>query len=130
MHPMIEKSEEKDNNEELDKFNQNLEGVCFVKVGAVFRKVDLQDVDYIVYSDRYANLSIKGKLIPLNMTMKELSKNASFNDFVQIHQSYIVNLNKITVISFVENFIEVEDVKLPIGISFKKMLQARLTFLT
>jgi DNA-binding LytR/AlgR family response regulator len=62
--------------------------------------------------------------------MKDLAKNLPPSLFIQTHQSYIANLNKITQINMADNQIEIVGKTLPIGISFKKALQTRLTFLT
>jgi DNA-binding LytR/AlgR family response regulator len=102
----------------------------FIKIGMAFKKIFLAEIDYIIYSDRYPNLVIDGKYFPLNVTMKDLAKNLPPILFIQTHQSYIANLNKITQINMADNQIEIVGKTLPIGISFKKALQSRLTFLT
>jgi DNA-binding LytR/AlgR family response regulator len=102
----------------------------FIKIGMTFKKILLADIDYIIYSDRYPNLVIEGKYFPLNVTMRDLAKNLPSTHFMQIHQSYIVNLNKISQINMSDNQVEIISKFLPIGISFRKALQARLTLLT
>lgn len=102
----------------------------FVKIGNVFKKVELKDIEYIFYADRYANLQLDGKVYPLNMTMKELAQNLPDSIFVQIHQSFIVNLSKITQISTVDNQVEVSGKWLPLGVSFRKDFRDKLFFLT
>jgi DNA-binding LytR/AlgR family response regulator len=102
----------------------------FIKIGMTFKKILLADIDYIVYSDRYPNLVIEGKYFPLNVTMRDLAKNLPSTHFMQIHQSYIVNLNKIIQINMSDNQVEIVGKFVPIGISFRKALQTRLTLLT
>jgi DNA-binding LytR/AlgR family response regulator len=102
----------------------------FVKIGASFKKILFDEIKYVVYEDRYANLIIGDKKIPLNMTMKDLAKSLPTNKFIQVHQSYIVNIGKITNINLVYNQIEIDNKVLPMGASFKKQLQEKLLFLT
>lgn len=115
------------NNVESNIFSNDF---VFIKVGGGFKKVFFDDIDYIVYAERYANLVVEGKKFPLNITMKDLAKNLPSNLFMQVHQSYIVNVKKITYVNSVDNELEVNGKSIPIGISFRKALQTRLTFLT
>lgn len=102
----------------------------FIKVGAAFKKIELEEIDYIFYADRYANIQLGGKSYPLNMTMKDLGQNLSTHVFIQINQSYIVNMRKITQISTLNNQVEIVGKWLPIGVSFRKRIQEQLVFLT
>lgn len=102
----------------------------FVKVGLIFKKVELKDIDYIFYADRYANLQIEGRTYPLNISMKELGKNLPNHIFIQIHQSYIINIQKIEHISNINQQVEVAGKWLPIGVSHRKNFQERLVFIS
>lgn len=119
--------QEKNSASNITQFSDNF---IFIKIGTTFKKIMLADIDYVIYSDRYPNLVIEGKYFPLNVTMRDLAKNLPTTHFMQIHQSYIVNLNGITQINMSDNQVEIVGKTLPIGISFRKALQTRLTLLT
>jgi DNA-binding LytR/AlgR family response regulator len=101
----------------------------FVKIGMGFRRIKIDDIDYIMYAERYANMVVGDKVIPLSTTMKELIKNLPAHKFIQTHKSYVVNLSKIIQINIMQNNVEVGSKKLPIGIRYKKYIQDRLVLL-
>lgn len=105
----------------------------FIKTGSHYTKVVLADIDFFFYEGRYANLSINGTSYTLNFTMKELANILPSNQFIQVHQSFILNSNKITKISFSTNEILLEassgEKTIPIGGSFKKGIQENLFIL-
>jgi DNA-binding LytR/AlgR family response regulator len=101
----------------------------FVKIGQAFKKVSLSEIDYVFYADRYANLMIEGKSYALSKTMKDLSKILPHDQFIQTHQSYIVNVNRITHVSLANGEMEVAGKTLPIGVSYKKPVEEALPFL-
>jgi DNA-binding LytR/AlgR family response regulator len=102
----------------------------FVKIGQTFKKVRLTDINYVFYADRYANLMIEGKSYALSRTMKELSKILPNDQFIQTHQSYIVNINCITHISLANSEIDIAGKSIPIGVSYKKAVEEALPFLS
>jgi DNA-binding LytR/AlgR family response regulator len=102
----------------------------FVKVGMGFKKIQLSEIEYIVYRDQYAHLVLGDKQFPLNMTMKELVNNLPPRKFAQIHQSYIVNLSHVNQISPTNSQVEITGKTLPIGTTYKKQLLQQLKFFT
>jgi DNA-binding LytR/AlgR family response regulator len=111
-------------------FKYNLvDEFIFVKIGTSFRRINIEDIDYIMYAERYANVIMGDKSIPLSTSMKELIKNLPVNKFIQIHKSYVVNISKIIQINIIQNHIEISSKKLPIGIRYKKYVQDRFVLL-
>lgn len=106
------------------------EKFIFVKVGVGFKKIQLADIEYIVYRDQYAHLMIGEKQLPLNMTMKELVSSLPSYKFVQIHQSYIVNMTHVNQIIPANNQVEIVGKVLPIGTTYKKQLLQQMKFFT
>jgi len=101
----------------------------FIKIGSYYKKVDLNQIDFFFYEDRHTNAFVEGKVYPMNCTMKEIDQLLRKMEFIQIHQSYIINIDKINKVNFSNSNIEIGDRKLPIGISFKKKIQEALHFL-
>lgn len=100
----------------------------YVKVGSFYKKITLNDIDYIYYEDRYANIVVADNIYPINSPMKDLATSLPDDAFIQTHQSYIVNSEKIEKISFANNQIDMVGKIIPIGSSFKKKLQEKFDF--
>lgn len=121
----------------LNSYNDNLinrgkfttHDFIFVKIGQAFKKISLTEVNYVFYADRYANLMIEEKSYAVSKTMKDLSKILPSDYFIQVHQSYIVNINCITHVNFANSEIVVAGRTLPIGVSYKKAIEEALPFL-
>ncbi|MGB0495255.1 MAG: LytR/AlgR family response regulator transcription factor [Kangiellaceae bacterium] len=64
------------------------------KIGKEFiLKID--DIDWIEAAGNYMNLHVKSRIYPLRETMSNLEKKLNANQFVRIHRSTIVNLDRI-----------------------------------
>jgi two-component system, LytTR family, response regulator LytT len=125
----IELALNNDNDTLINKGKFTTHDFVFVKVGQTFKKISLSEVNYVFYADRYANLMIDEKTYPLSKTMKDLSKILSSDLFIQIHQSYIVNISCITQVSLAHGEMVVAGKTLPIGVSYKKTVEENLPFL-
>ena len=70
---------------------QNKE-VLFVKVGNLFKKINLNDLVYVSYTqEKFSDLHlINNKVYPLKMGLLELESMLP-NNFIRIHKSHIVN---------------------------------------
>lgn len=67
----------------------------FIKVGTLLKKFDAEDISYVEVMDKSCFLhTLEGK-IEVNIRLKELKKQLP-DDFLQIHRSYVVNLNAIS----------------------------------
>lgn len=65
--------------------------------------VNIKDIDWIEAAGNYANLHVKERIFPMRMTMTKLSEQLPNDDFVRIHRSFIVNLQRIKEVSPTEN---------------------------
>jgi DNA-binding LytR/AlgR family response regulator len=101
----------------------------FVKVGSNYKRVKLTEIDYFYFEDRYIHLVYLNHTYNISGTMKDLVKTLPGNLFVQIHQSYIVNINKVDKVNFTDNEIEIGEKTFPIGIRFKKTLMSNIKIL-
>lgn len=87
-------------------------------------KINPAEILYISAFDYYANIfTVNGKVLA-KTTLKEVLNLLNKPDLLRVHKSYVVNINKITRIK--DNAIHMEDVKVPIGRSYKEELKARL----
>lgn len=101
----------------------------FIKIGSHYKKIDIKTIDFFFYEDRHSNAFVGENIYPLNFTMKEISNLLPQSEFIQIHQSYIINIDKISRVSFSKGEVEIAGRTLPIGISFKNKIQKSLHFL-
>lgn len=101
----------------------------FFKLGSYHKKIEIIDIDYFFYEERYSNAKVGDKSYPLTCTLKDIMAMLESYNFVRIHQSYIINLVKIEKISFPNNEVEIAGNKLPIGAKYKKELYHKLMML-
>lgn len=67
----------------------------FAKIGSKFEKVVFDELLYVEAKDNYIVLHAEPKDLMVYMTTKEISEYLSGKNFVRIHKSYIVNVNRI-----------------------------------
>lgn len=118
----------------VDKVTQRLEGkqtppvdkpavdagnqFVFVKDGTKLVKVQLSDILYIEGLKDYVSIHTKQQKIVSLQRMKALEEQLPSNEFIRIHNSYIVALKAIEVVHRGE--VQVGGALLPIGETFKK----------
>ena len=87
-------------------------------------KVYADDIDYIESLKDYVSIHSKGRKIITKFQIGELDKLLEEDQFIRIHRSFIVNVSKVTAYSATE--IELGDVSLPLGRTYKEMVERRL----
>ncbi len=104
------------------------------RTGSIFIKTDSRlvqlSVENILYVEALGNYVIvytdKGRHTVLS-TMKDIEKKLSTADFIRVHRSYIVRVDKID--SIEDNFIQIRDKQISIGKVYKDQLLKRLNLL-
>lgn len=85
-------------------------------------KINFHDVEFIEGLNNYIVIHTPQNNHIIYLTMKEIEAGLPPEIFIRIHKSYIVNINKVTLME--GNKIMIDKVVLPIGSSFKeKMLK-------
>lgn len=105
--------------------NKNLrsgepESYIFIKTGYEDEKVLLDDILYIEAEGNYLTIVLKNRKLVSRQSMPDMLKSLPETQFVRIHRSYIIALNKIDKIGRQE--IVVGDTKIPIGVSYEEKL--------
>lgn len=99
----------------------------FVKGKNRLEKVLLKDILWIEASDIYALIcTATGKHL-LNTSLKTVEEKLSSSQFIRVHRSYIVNLDKVEAVE--EDDLIIGSNKIPIGKTYREKLMARLSFL-
>ena len=94
----------------------------FVRDGHAFQKIVLSSILYIISDKNYLDIVTANKTYVVRSTLKDMLNFLEAN-FIQIHRSYVVNLN------FVERFsnamVTIKDKQLPLGKNFQQQLLER-----
>ncbi|BDD09909.1 DNA-binding response regulator [Fulvitalea axinellae] len=103
---------------------KNLDDSIVVKSDSKFHIVKYKDIDYIEGLKAYVSFYVKGERIIALESLKSLVDQLPENNFMRIHKSYIVALDKVKAVE--GNMLLVGDKKLPVGASFKETVMKRL----
>jgi DNA-binding LytR/AlgR family response regulator len=100
----------------------------FIKSDKRIEKIELSDILYAESIGNYVSICTENKKIIAYLTMKSLESQLPFDEFIKIHQSYLVNCSKIIAIE--GNEIKMKNKSLPISRSYRetvmKVVQQRL----
>jgi len=92
----------------------------FVKSEKRIEKVELNDMLYAESLGNYVSIHTESKRIIAYLTMKSLESQLSTDEFIKIHQSYLVNSSKINAIE--GNEIKIGSKSLPISRNYREMV--------
>ncbi len=96
----------------------------FVKADRKMVKINFAAVDYIESLADYLQIHLKNKTIITRETITSIEAKLPQRDFLRIHRSYIVSINKIE--SFTNEFVEINKKAIPISRSYKNDVKLRL----
>jgi DNA-binding LytR/AlgR family response regulator len=106
------------NENENNKVEKNY---LFIKSGYKSEKVDFDEILYIEGLKEYINIFTLQKRYVKFERMKNIEEFLPSNKFVRVHKSYIVAIEKVT--SVYGNIIEIGKTEIPIGRSYKKLVE-------
>jgi len=95
-----------------------------VKVDGYFMDIELDQLLFAQSFGNYVKLHTIKRTYLASITTSELEKCLPEKNFMRIHKSYIVALDKIDVTE--KDFVIIKNEKLPIGITYKRELSDRL----
>lgn len=110
--------------------NQSNSDIIFVKSQNRLVKVETRDIYYIEAVKDYVDLHTVDENYTIHSTMKEITDKLSGDEFVRVHRSYIVRIDKIKSMDKSSEVL-LEDIEktIPIGGSFKEDLQRKINTL-
>ncbi|TVR40032.1 MAG: DNA-binding response regulator [Bacteroidia bacterium] len=114
-HSLIENKESKDS--------------IFVRADYRLNKINFEDIYYVEALKDYVVINTADNSYTTHTTMKEMVRILPSKDFVRIHRSFIVNLDKIFSIKYPDLVIEGKMKVLPIGGLYRKELYSRLNMI-
>ncbi len=117
----IERRLESDNENYTD--NESV----FVKANNQISSIQLRDIKYIEAYGDYVNIYAGADRLVVHGTMKGMENKLPADQFIRVHRSFIVRLDKINSID--DPLIVIDKKLIPIGDSYKAELMGRLKFL-
>lgn len=90
----------------------------FVKADYRLQKIKFDDILYIEGMKDYLKIFLTDKKIVTNMSLKKMEEILPENNFIRIHKSYLISIDKIT--SICKNNIYINEATIPIGDYYKK----------
>ncbi len=112
----------------LAKHKDNAE-YLFVKHQSALVKLDVDEVLYVEALKDYVIVKTSGEDYTIHSTMKDIEKKLPKRYFMRIHRSYIVNVDKIRMISSSGLMLDKGDKEIPVGGSYKDALSERINLL-
>lgn len=88
--------------------------------------IDYADIYHIECIRDYVKIHANSKTVVTKTTLTAIEESLPENEFIRIHRSYIVAINKIETFSQVD--VEVNGLKIPIGATYKSPVLKRLNF--
>jgi two-component system, LytTR family, response regulator LytT len=108
--------------------NKESKDIIFVKSNSRQVKVKTKDIYYVEALKDYVTINTVGARYTIHSTMKEIEKKLPSTDFIRVHRSFIVRIDKIVAIEQPNLILEDDKKMIPIGGSYKDDLAKRLNF--
>jgi two-component system, LytTR family, response regulator LytT len=106
--------------------NKDSKDIIFVKSNSRLVKVRTRDIFFIEALKDYVVINTSNARYTIHSTMKDIEKKLSPNEFVRVHRSFIVRLDKIVSIEHPNLQLEDEKKPIPIGGSYKDELAKKI----
>lgn len=90
----------------------------YVKNGHKTQKVNFKDIFYIEGMKDYVRIYTEKEKIMTLLSLKKLEEILPINQFLRIHKSYLISINKIE--SIERNRVQIMGIPLPLGKSYQK----------
>ncbi len=101
-------------------------GHIFVKADYKIQRIELEDICYVEALKDYVAIHTVQKTLTSHTSMKEIIKVLPPKDFIQIHRSYIVRIDKIVSLKYPQKLVGEKMTVLPMGGMFKRDVYERL----
>ena len=110
-------------NENKDNHN---DGFIFVKLNSKLVKLNTKDIFFIEALKDYVVINTADTRFTIHSTMKEIEQKMGTAEFIRVHRSFIVRLDKIVTIEFPNLHLENDKKPIPIGGSYRDDLNNRI----
>ena len=101
---------------------ENDNAILFVKSGVKHVKINLDELLYAEAVNDYAKLHLQnGKELLINLSLKELMQKIHGLTFLQVHRSFLINMQQIDLVE--NDTIKIKGSEIPIGKTFRPAFQ-------
>ena len=98
----------------------------FVKSNSKLIKLKTQDIFYVEALKDYVVIHTSDTRFTIHSTMKDIEMKLGASDFIRVHRSFIVRMDKIASIEYPNLTLEKEKKIIPIGGSYREELTSRI----
>jgi two-component system, LytTR family, response regulator LytT len=109
--------------------NKEFKDILFVKSNSKLVKVKTSDIFYVEALKDYVVVNTATTRYTIHSTMKDIEKKLPASDFIRVHRSFIVRIDKIVAIEQPNLILEDDKKLIPLGGSYKEALIKRLNLL-
>lgn len=102
------------------------DGFIFVKSNSKLVKLNTKDIFFIEALKDYVVINTADTRYTIHSTMKEIEQKMGTVEFIRVHRSFIVRLDKIVTIEFPNLQLEGDKKSIPIGGSYREDLNNRI----
>jgi DNA-binding LytR/AlgR family response regulator len=106
--------------------NKDSKDIIFVKANQKLIKVKTKDIYYVEALKDYVVINTEHSRYTIHSTMKDIEKKLTPSEFVRVHRSFIVRIDKIVAIDHSNVILENDKKQVPIGGSYKEELQSKI----
>ena len=106
--------------------NKDSKDIIFVKSNSKLVKVRTKDIYFVEALKDYVVINTQNARYTIHSTMKDIEKKLSPTEFVRVHRSFIVRIDKIVAIESPNLLLEDEKKPIPIGGSYKDELTKKI----
>ncbi len=106
--------------------NKESKDIIFVKSNSRLVKVKTSDIYFVEALKDYVVINTANARYTIHSTMKDIEKKLPASDFIRVHRSFIVRIDKIVAIEQPNLILEDDKKLIPIGGSYKDDLANRL----
>jgi DNA-binding LytR/AlgR family response regulator len=105
---------------------ETVDGFIFVKSNSKLVKLNTKDIYFIEALKDYVVINTRDTRYTIHSTMKEIETKMGNTEFIRVHRSFIVRLDKIAAIDFPNLVLEDDKKVIPIGGSYRDDLNNRI----
>jgi len=109
--------------------NKNETDCIFVRADYRLNKISFKDIYFVEAMKDYVTIHTSDNMYTVHSTMKEMQKILPEKEFVRVHRSYLVRIDKIYSIKYPDIVIENKMKVIPIGGLYRKELYRKLNLL-
>ncbi len=114
---------------ELDAGQLENQEYFFIKKGGSIDKILISDIHYLEADGRYCIIGLESKKYLIRQPLKEMLQRLARGQFLQVHRSYIVNMEKVSSINLEDQVIHLGKTNVPLSRREKDQVMKRLNLL-